>query len=82
MILVIGGAFQGKKEYVKKQFALAEEDFATGPPAGRKTCTGRGPSSISMNIYGGALRQGKARSSGSPYGSPDPGKPGGDPYLQ
>ena len=58
MILVIGGAFQGKKEYVKKQFALAEEDFADA--AGRKTCTGRGPSSISMNIYGGAWRQGKA----------------------
>ena len=30
MILVIGGAFQGKKDYVKKQFALAEEDFADG----------------------------------------------------
>ena len=36
MILVIGGAFQGKKEYVKKQFALAEEDFADGAVCGEE----------------------------------------------
>lgn len=30
MILVIGGAFQGKKEYVKKQFSLTDQDFADG----------------------------------------------------
>lgn len=30
MILVIGGAFQGKKEYVKKQFSLTDQQFADG----------------------------------------------------
>ena len=36
MILVVGGAFQGKKEYVKKQFALAVEDFADGAVCGEE----------------------------------------------
>lgn len=30
MILVIGGAFQGKKAYAIKTFSLKEEDFADG----------------------------------------------------
>ena len=30
MILVIGGAFQGKKDYAKEAFSLADEDFTDG----------------------------------------------------
>ena len=30
MILIIGGAFQGKKEYAKKTFGLKEEEFVDG----------------------------------------------------
>lgn len=34
MKLIIGGAFQGKKEYVKKQFSLSEEQMTDGKDAG------------------------------------------------
>ncbi len=30
MILMVGGAFQGKKEYAKKTFGLKEEEFVDG----------------------------------------------------
>ncbi len=30
MILIIGGAFQGKKDYAKRVFSLADEDFTDG----------------------------------------------------
>ena len=34
MILVVGGAFQGKKEYAKKMFALTDADFVDGVVCG------------------------------------------------
>lgn len=36
MILIIGGAFQGKKEYAKKTFGLKEEEFADGACCGEE----------------------------------------------
>ena len=34
MILVVGGAFQGKKEYAKKMFSLTDADFVDGKVCG------------------------------------------------
>ncbi len=34
MVLIVGGAFQGKKAYAKEKFALKEEDFAEGASCG------------------------------------------------
>lgn len=36
MILIIGGAFQGKKEYAKKTFGLKEEEFVDGACCGEE----------------------------------------------
>ena len=36
MILIIGGAFQGKKEYAKKPFGLKEEEFVDGACCGEE----------------------------------------------
>lgn len=36
MILIIGGAFQGKKEYAKKTFGLKEEEVADGACCGEE----------------------------------------------
>ena len=33
MKLIIGGAFQGKKEYVKEKFSLSEEQMTDGKNA-------------------------------------------------
>lgn len=53
MILITGGAFQGKKAYAMEHFHLREQDMVNGADCGKRICFRQRQSRIFRNMYAG-----------------------------